>query len=276
MVGISRQAHHQRLASLAQQELRDQALLSSTARIRKDHPRLGARKVYDMLSPPNIGRDAFEALLLSNGYRLLRKRNYQRTTYSCLPSQVHPNRISGMEVTAPRQLWVSDITYLQQAAKCYYLVLIMDVYTRRIVGWQVSDHLKASANVAALDQAIAYNKGEDLTQLIHHSDRGSQYIASQYLDRLRDKGIAVSMGNKAWENAHAERINGILKQEYMEEVNFENLKQVKRQIKRIIKLYNEKRPHLGLPGRLSPAKFENSLRGVPPEGKPPYTVTIKY
>ena len=276
LVGITRQAHFKQIKKQSEKAEQHLSLLNEVAKIRKDHPKMGARKVYLELAPQGLGRDAFEALLLSNGYRIKRNHNYQRTTYSCLPSQVHPNRISGMKVSQTCQLWVSDITYLQKGDQCYYLVLIMDVYTRRIVGWQVSDHLKASANVAALDQALKRYKRSNMEGLIHHSDRGSQYIARQYLDRLRDKGIAISMGNKAWENEHAERINGILKLEYGDQINFTSLTTVKRSINRIIKLYNEKRPHLGLPGKLSPANFEASLRGVPPEAMPQYQVEIKY
>ena len=156
------------------------------------------------------------------------------------------------------------------------MFLILDVYSRKVVGWHVSDRLKAEGNMKALNMALKGHKQGSLKGLIHHSDRGSQYIYHGYTKLLDKHGITISMGNKAWENAHAERINGILKNEYIEENDFSNLAELIRVTRKSVSLYNEERPHWNLPSRFSPTEFENSLRGVPPGGKPSYQVDIKY
>jgi putative transposase len=232
-LGITRQAHFQQLSRNRKQLSYEQYLVKSVAELRSIHPRMGLRKLHHLLNP-EIGRDRFEAIMKSHGLQLKKLRNYMRTTFSSRYN-IYPNLISGLVLTQPNQVWVSDITYYRSSDKFYYLTLILDVYTRKIVGWQVSDTLRAEANVSALRMALKKEKG-CLRYLIHHSDRGSQYASNKYTQLLKQHKIRVSMGNKAWENAHAERLNGIIKQEYLFEgqnvdikklnpVSFERLKE---------------------------------------------------
>jgi len=276
LVGVSRQAHQQMVSKQARQDILEAEVVTAALQLRKRHPRMGIRKMYEKLQPVGMGRDRFESLLVAQGFRLSRKRNYHRTTYSCLPWQAYDNHITGLTLTGKNQLWVSDITYVRCGEEYLYLFLILDVYSRKVVGWHVSDRLKAEGNVQALKMALRGYKSGELAGLIHHSDRGSQYIYQGYTQLLHHHGIRISMGNKAWENAHAERINGILKNEYILEQDYTNLEELVKVTRKSVSLYNQERPHWNLPGRLSPTEFEKSLRGVPPEGKPSYLVEIKY
>ena len=157
--------------------------------------------MYNMLKPNFIGRDAFIETLMSLGYRVKRNKNYKRTTIAS--KLYYPNLIKGIELVSPNHLWQSDITYFEVGTRFYYGVFIIDVYTKEIVGYSVSDNMRATANVKALKSAICeYGKVK-----IHHSDRGSQYIAKKYTAILNDIESQISMGLTAQDNAYAERIN---------------------------------------------------------------------
>ena len=143
--------------------------------IRREHKRMGLRRIYYKLIPVGIGRDKFEALMGRNGLKLGRKKSFSRTTFSH-PSSRYPNLLSGKELDGPNQAWVSDITYIRVGEHFYYLTLIMDVYSRRILGWSLSRHLGAESNMDALKMALAARRDERLGGLIHHSDRGGQYV----------------------------------------------------------------------------------------------------
>jgi putative transposase len=254
IAGISRQAHFKALKRIEQQQASAQALLVDVEHIRHVHPRLGARKLYKMLLPPGMGRDRFEKLLLEHGYRLNPVRNYHRTTYS-QRSRIYPNLISGLTITRPQQLWVTDITHFRIKERFYYITLIMDVYTRMVVGHSVSANMQAESNINALKRAFKGKEKELLKGLIHHSDRGSQYIDLEYRELLDTHGIRISMGNRAWENAHAERINGIIKNEYLHHFKINNYEDLIKQTNKTVKLYNERRPHGSLPLMSTPIQM---------------------
>ncbi len=270
--GVTRQGHFQGLKRIELRGLRDQALLAESIEIRKEHPCLGARKVHLVLKP-DLGRDRFEDLLLGNGMRLRRVRNYARTTWAH-PSIRYPNLIEGMEVTWMDQLWVSDITYVPYEGRFYYVSLITDVYSRRVIGAAVSRTLAAEANLRALRQALHTRGGRVPPGLIHHSDRGGQYVDRDYLALLKKHGIRTSMGDKAWKNAHAERVNGIIKNEYILPLGFKSFKGLVSSLSRTLKKYNYQRPHQKLPGSMSPCVFEDFVRSNPEKNT--YTVKINY
>lgn len=272
MVGITKQAHYKRVKTQEEAIETTQQVLSKARKIRENHKKMGCRKLYSEIRPTGIGRDKFEAILLSNGLRVKRKRNYHRTTYA--GKTRYPNRISGMEVRDVNQLWVSDITYIPVAnGKHYYLTLVQDVYNREVKGWQLS------ANMTADDTVIpAYRMGvgsinkQEIKGLIFHSDRGSQYSSTE-LEILHNKNeVLPSMGGKAWENAHAESINGVLKNEY---ISFENmnisLSEARKAIKTIIHLYNHERPHGSLKNR-KPAEFVNFVQQLNREQRPIFKI----
>jgi transposase InsO family protein len=257
VAGVSRQGHFQWLGRQGEAERRDEVLLEEARHLRREHPRLGARKMYKVLGPP-VGRDKFEALLLDNGLRLTRQRNYARTTRPH-PSIRYPNLIEGMKVKRLDQLWVSDITYVPFEGRFYYLTLITDVYSRRIVGWAASRTLAAEANLRALKQAIKLRGGAIPAGLIHHSDRGSQYVDEEYVALLKKHKARISMGDKAWKNAHAERINGTIKNEYILPLGFKSYDHLVRLVRTTVRRYNTIRPHRSLPGELTPCGLEEAI-----------------
>lgn len=168
---------------------------------------------------------------------------------------LYDNLIEGMLLNDKNQVWQSDITYFDIENKFYYLVFIMDIYTKQILGWTASDHMKTQANLQALQQAFASQPDVDLTGLIHHSDRGSQYVDEKYRSKLQGRGIWISMGNTAVENAYVERLNGIIKNEFLKGWKITGLKQLNAQLKRAVEYYNNHRIHRNLPGKLTPNQF---------------------
>ncbi len=205
--------------------------------------------MYSTLKPDFIGRDRFIDLFMDLGFRLKKKRNYKRTTYAS--SVYYPNLIKGMKVSTPSMVWQSDITYIYVDEKFYYAVFIIDVYTKKIVGYQISNHMRATANVDALKMALKYNR----SPMIHHSDRGGQYIYKGYVKVLNDNESQISMALSAQDNAYAERINRTIKEEYLDYWKPKNFQQLKRQINRAVKHYNTKRPYNNI-GKLTPVDFE--------------------
>ena len=157
-----------------------------------------------------------------------------------------------MRVFAPSTIWQSDITYIYVGERFYYAVFIIDVYTKKIVGYQVSNHMRATANVKALEMALKGNKAP----MIHHSDRGGQYIYKDYIKALKDNNSQISMALSAQDNAYAERINRTIKEEYLDYWKPKNFEQLKRYLNKAVNHYNNKRPHNNI-GKLSPIEFEN-------------------
>lgn len=249
-IGISKQAVYQYAKRQLVFDNKVSTLLVEAEFLRKEHPGCGVEKMYHTLNPNFIGRDRFIDLFMDLGFRLNKKRNYKRTTYS--GSIYYPNLIKGMMVNAPSTVWQSDITYIYVAGEFYYAVFIIDVFTKKIVGYQVSDHMRATANVKAMNMALKDNKAP----LIHHSDRGAQYIYKQYIKLLKDNDSQISMALSAQDNAYAERINRTIKEEYLDYWKPKNFQQLKRQLNKAVNYYNNKRPHNNI-GKLSPVDFEN-------------------
>ena len=251
-IGISKQAVYQYAKRQAVFDKKVADLVMEADQLREDHPGCGVEKMYDTLRPDFIGRDRFVETFMELGYRLKRKKNFRRTTYST--NVYYPNLIKGMRVDAPSVIWQSDITYIRVGEKFYYAVFIIDVYTKKIVGYQVSDHMRASANIKALQMALKSNKAPE----IHHSDRGSQYIYSEYINLLKSKGCKISMAKTAQDNAYAERINRTIKNDYIELWKPKSFEQLKRMMKKAVNQYNTIRPHNNI-GKISPMEYEKNL-----------------
>lgn len=249
VAGISKQAVDQYAKRQAIFDRQVTDLLVEAETLRAAHPGCGVEKMYYTLRPDFIGRDRFVELLMGLGYRLKQKKNYRRTTIAS--KLYYPNLIKGMVVDQPCQLWQSDITYIQVKDRYYYAVFIIDVYTRKIVGYQVSDHMRASANVKAFEMALKKHPPPK----VHHSDRGSQYTYKTYVGMLKQLGCKVSMGITAQDNAYAERINGIIKNEYLQYWQPQTLSQLKACVKKAVSNYNQKRIHNGVK-RKSPETME--------------------
>lgn len=273
MIGITKQAHYKRVKQKGKLAGITQEVISTALEIRKEHKKMGCRKLYDEIQPEGIGRDRFEAILLSNGFRIKRKRSYHRTTYA--GKRWYPNLISGLEVRRVNQLMVSDLTFIFWSKGYYYLTLVLDVYSRKITGWSLSANMTTEETVApAYKMAVKDLTEEERSRLIFHSDRGSQY-GSKEMERLHNSYLThPSMGGKAWENAHAESLNGILKNEYIDFRQMDiTLNEAQKLIKRIIYLYNNERPHGSLK-KSKPQEFVNFVQRLSAEERP--VIKINY
>lgn len=261
MAGLTKQGFRQYRERQQVFDANIQILISEVDLLREEHPGCGVEKMYDTLKPGFFGRDRFIELFMELGYRVRRYKNYHRTTYST--NRYYPNLIKGYAVNGPSIIWQSDITYIRIEERFFYAVFILDVYTRKIVGYQVSDHMRATANVAALKMAFKENK----PPLIHHSDRGSQYVYEMYISLLKGESCRISMGLTAQDNAYAERINQTIKDEYLRHWKPSNLTQLNRDVKRAVSHYNTKRIHKNL-NKQTPVKFEQTWSTYSTENKP--------
>lgn len=257
----SKQAHAQHQTKELMATINEQEILNQIAQLRIKHPVLGLKKLYHKVKPVNMGRDRFITLAMSANLGIEKAKNYRRTTYST-KSNRYRNLLEGLLIDDINQLWVSDITYFWVVDRFFYIVLIMDVYSRKIIGHYASASLVALANVGALKLALKTRKGQMLNQLIHHSDKGTQYVFSEYVQLLQDNNIQISMANTVYENSHSERLNGIIKNEYLSHRNIQTLQQLIKHLDRDVKLYNQDRPHWEL-NMMSPIEYEESLSKTP-------------
>ena len=264
-IGISKQAVSQYADRQIIFDKKAHNLLIEAQELRKEHPGCGVEKMFDTLKPDFIGRDRFIDMFMDLGFRLKRKRNYRRTTYS--GTIYYPNLIKGLEVYAPSMVWQSDITYIGIGEKFYYAVFIIDVYTKKIVGYQLSNHMRATANMEALKMALKEHK----PPLIHHSDRGSQYTYKEYIKLLECNNSKISMALSAQDNAYAERINRTIKEDYLDHWKPKTFEQLKRMTKKAVTQYNNRRPHNNI-GKLSPIDFEDKWSNNELFIKPIFTI----
>lgn len=262
LFGKTRQGYDQKVKSLARQATSYDHLktvvLALVCQIRKRLPRLGCIKILKRIRPAlaqqglTIGRDRFFTMLGEAGLLIYPRRPYHpRTTNSNHWLEKYANLISNIEVTRPNQVWVSDITYIRIEPQFRYLSLISDLYSHKIVGYAFSDNLSHVGPVQALEQALRQRTAQpdgSYLPLIHHSDRGVQYCCEPYVARLKKHQVAISMTENGdpYENAQAERLNGILKYEFDIIQGFQSHELAVRQIKQAIEAYNEERPHASI------------------------------
>ena len=270
--GITRQAYYQNGWKGIDICIEEDILLSEVSAIRKNHQRMGTRKLYDKLQPfmlehkIKMGRDALFDLLASN-YMLVRKRKRRiHTTQSHHWLRKYTNLIHGFTPTAPNQLWVSDITYWKILEGHVYISFITDAFSRKIVGYHVAQTLETVETIQALKMALSgfSTEPESHFQLIHHSDRGVQYCSHDYVKLLQDYHMQISMTENGdpRENAIAERLNGILKDEYLTDCPVKSIEDARIILARAVQLYNEDRPHMSI-GNLYPSQVhERSLKTV--------------
>lgn len=228
-----------------------------------------------MLQPDGIGRDGFIALGLQQGFRLKNIEKQTRTTYS-VKSNRYKNLLGDEQFDGINQLWSSDITYFHLSDKFFYIVFIMDVYSRRIVGYNLADNMRAENNLAALQQALKLRGIKDYGKtLIHHSDKGSQYISDDYTALLDQYGIRISMCNEVYENTHIERVNDTIKNQYLKRWRINDAKELVRKLTDAVTAYNEQRPHQSL-NDMSPVKYEKHLEAIEKEKRKKMTIyTVK-
>ena len=229
---------------------------------RSYQPRLGGRKLLKILKKNGvqIGRDRFFTALREHGLLVEKKRGRKpKTTDSRHPLPYHPNKIRDLEITRPNQVWVSDITYISTLSGFVYASFVTDAYSRKIVGFHAGDSLEAEGCLKALIAAQKQRKGNQ--KLIHHSDRGSQYCSHLFVNACKKSDIEISMTeiNHCYENSLAERINGILKDEYGLDQVFISKSHALKAIKQAVELYNTRRPHMALGMRIPAEVHERQI-----------------
>jgi putative transposase len=268
-MGISRQAHYKALACQRQQCEQEAKVIEMVRHTRQRQPRVGTRKLHHMLQEPmqqagiKLGRDGLFDLLRDACMLVAPKRAYHKTTHSHHHLRRHPNLlkagVAGQVVPSRcEQVWVADITYLPTRDKTVYLSLVTDAYSRKIVGWHVHASLQAEEVSQALKMAL---RGRQTRQpLVHHSDRGVQYCSSHYQSIHSRHRITCSMtdGHDCYQNALAERINGILKTEFLLH-RPTDLQQAARMVRESIAVYNRERPHDSLKKQTPEAVHRASL-----------------
>lgn len=230
----------------------EELILELVKQERRLQPRLGGRKLLHLLhgdlkeAGVSIGRDRFFELLAESDLLVVPKPGTPHTTNSRHSLPVFRNLLSGKELNRPNEAWVSDLTYIRTDEGFLYAALITDAYSRKIIGAHIGDSLEAEGCLCALEQALkTLPKGQ---KPIHHSDRGCQYCCHEYVERLLSRELTVSMTEvmHCYENAQAERVNGILKQEYELDRRFCTKAQAKKAFEQAVWLYNHRRPHLKL------------------------------
>lgn len=250
--GLKRDAFYKLQKRSVRRQMVDYKVVDLVRQERKDLPRVGTRKLHQLLLPVleeeqlKIGRDKLFNILREHKMLIGRKKASCRTTNSYHRFYKYSNLIRDIVVSKPNQVWASDITYIRTIKGFCYLALITDMYSRKIVGYDISNSLELSGCLRALNKALY--KVKSTKGLVHHSDRGIQYCSNQYVNVLKRNNIRISMTeeNHCYENALAERVNGILKDEFYLDQCFFSEQHAKRATKNAIKLYNNKRLHLSL------------------------------
>ena len=248
MFGINRQIYYRSTKRSRTSKNKAEQVVELVENIRMKMPKIGGRKLYFILNEPlktlKIGRDKFFNILKANHLLITPKRSYHITTNSHHRFRKHKNLVLDYQITKPNQVWVADITYIGNRKNPSYLSLITDAYSKKIVGHHVAENLTTEGSLLALKKAINTTELKELS-LIHHSDRGLQYCSDEYQKILEKNNISCSMTQNSdpYENAVAERINGILKQEFNID-KFDVETKIKRKIvEESIEIYNELRPH---------------------------------
>lgn len=260
--GISRQAYYKSNSQMVNSVLKTGVVVNMVQDIRRQMPRLGGKKLYHLMGDGlrevgSIGRDKFFDILRDNDLLVVPKRSYTRTTQSYHRFYKWTNLVRDKQVTRSNEVWVSDITYLRTLNGFVYLFLITDLYSRKIVGWSLSRSLAIEGAMEALRMALHSRKDKSLP-LTHHSDRGIQYCSTNYVHMLQKANVHISMTqeNHCY-NSTAERVNGILKDEFYLDNTFHDYLQTLKTVRSSVEIYNNKRPHWAL-NLLTPEQVHSS------------------
>jgi len=265
---FSRAGYYRSLKPAAKQTQEDLKLRDAMHRIALDWPAYGSRRMTRELSKlvgRKVNRKRVQRLMREDNLLCLTKRKFVVTTDSAHPLTIYQNLPPSMEVTGINQLWIADITYIRLEEEFVYLAVVLDRYSRRVIGWSLDDTMAESLTVAALKMALS--EREVPPGLVHHSDRGVQYAAHGYTQLLRENGITISMSRKGnpWDNAACESFMKTLKHEEVNRTEYRNLADARARIGHFLEsVYNERRMHSSLSYR-SPNEFESSLAPGSPE-----------
>lgn len=258
IAGVSKQAHQQYMSRLSNKEDKTAYYIGLMEQARVMHPVIGLAKIYALYEPQGIGRVAFEQLGKMAGYAL-----DARPIVSWKGSRIIPyeNLLSGKWFTAVNQVWVTDITYYKIADTYYYISMIMDLYSRKIIAYTVADSLHAKHSLKVLNAAVKARQLLIDHGLIHHSDKGIQYTCNDYIKCLKKHQIHISMCKSVYENTHMERLNGIIKNDYLVHWAPKSFRRLAQLLKKAANNYNDC-PH-GQLNMMSPNQYEEYLKNVP-------------
>lgn len=252
LFGKSRQAYYQHKKYVYREVLKEEILFQMVEKERELMPRIGGRKLLYLIQPKlsgelSMGGDCFFDFLRDRGLLIRKRRPGIRTTNSHHWLRKYPNLIKEFTAESAHQLWVSDITYIWTNEGFCYLSLVTDGYSRKIIGWELGQSLEAKHSVKALKMAIR-QLPKGTRNVFHHSDRGVQYCCEDYVKILTKNHFQISMtqNGDSRENAMAERVNGILKGEWINDMVFNTIEDARKAIDRIIRIYNQFRPHSSL------------------------------
>lgn len=249
---ISRQAVHQGLKRV---EVRQRQLLQTLEladQVREDHPGMGCRDIYyAKAGQMPRGRDWSEQLLLDNGYRIKKPIR----CFTVAGKNICSNLIEGLQITGPNQVWQTDITFKWVGGRWYYLSFIFDVYTRKVIHEHCSRDLSSQTQIQCIEGALRKVPPSQRKNLIIHTDRGVQYTAREYKQFLDRQGVKHSMAYYAWENAYCERFHRTIKHNYLKFYTLNNYEDLVRGVSKAVRMYNGYKPHINLPGRMSPDQF---------------------
>lgn len=263
LFGISRQGYYSWMNAVSASKIQDEFIIQLVVELRKDHPKMGVRKLHHMLKNDfnrlgiRMGRDGLFDLLSAYNLLIVKRKRSIRTTQSNHRFRKYPNLVREFDPRKANQVWASDITYIRHKDSFKYLFLITDVYSKKIVGYSLAESLDSRHAVNALQDAIS-KCGQPISGLIHHSDRGIQYCSNDYVKVLQNHNIQISMTENGdpRENAVAERVNGVLKNEYLSQYNELTTLQLDVSVEK----YNELRPHLSCD--MHTPSYAHSLNGV--------------
>jgi putative transposase len=248
LIGLNRQRYYQSFWILSAKQSKAKKVISLINEVRAQMPRIGTRKLYHILEDPlrdlHVGRDKLFKILKANQMLIVPIRSYHKTTNSHHRFHKHKNLVEKIDVIRPEQVWVSDITYIN-GRQNNYLAMVTDAYSKKIMGYDLSDSLAAEGTIRALRMAVK-KRMYSQEPLIHHSDRGFQYCSDDYQKLLEKKKIVPSMTETydPYANAVAERVNGIIKQEFLLEDYKVDLKTMQLLVAEAVRAYNTLRPHL--------------------------------
>ncbi len=253
MFGISKQAYYKRINAFKEKEMKNEVVLQKVAEIRKEMPQTGTVKLWEYLCPVlpaldiKMGRDGLNSLLREKGQLIRKTKRFHITTDSNHFYYTSPNRIKEIEITHSEQVFVTDITYIKTDDCHAYLALVTDAYSKKIMGWSLEDNMKVGMVKDALTMAYKQTIFNH-ENIIHHSDRGKQYCCPDYTEFAGKKGFVMSTTQKydPYENAVAERINGILKYEFGLGKTIASVEIARKIMKQAVRIYNNKRLHWSL------------------------------
>lgn len=267
-MGTTKQNFHQRLKrSVKMQELESQ-LIGLIHQVRKGHPVMGAASLYKMMKPVGMGRDRFIQMYSDYGFQIHQKKNFRKTTNSNGVRRF-PNLLKSVELNGINQAFCSDLTFYKMGDKFSYLTFIMDLFSRVIKGYSVSRTMRTNVTtLPALKRALRGMSQTQTKGLIFHSDGGGQYYSDEFLELTGQAEIVNSMCTSVYENPHAERVNGTIKNSYLKHFAPNSFKSLVLQTKRAVRLYNTEKPHEALNG-MAPVDFEKMQLSYPQKPKLP-------